>query len=94
MAVEDIGARRLAGLIPDRYRDRLGLASSINPCAQRGRPSHEATRRLAVSRDLKPFHDLHTTLELDEPVISNRNLRAPKGGTVLASNPVRNDPDR
>jgi hypothetical protein len=37
MAVEDIGARRLAGLIPDRYRDRLGLASSINQCAQ-GRP--------------------------------------------------------
>jgi hypothetical protein len=29
MAVEDIGARRLAEVdTPDRYRDRLGLASS------------------------------------------------------------------
>ena len=33
--MEDIGARRLAGLIPDRYRGRLGLASSINLCALR-----------------------------------------------------------
>ena len=85
MAVEDIGARRLAGLIPDRYRDRLGLASSINQCAQR-RPAtrdNPASRRESDAR--KPFHDLHTTLELDEPAISNRKQRADnhRGGSVF-----------
>jgi hypothetical protein len=45
--VEDIGARRLAGLIPDRYRDRLGLASSINLCARRRPPTR--TRQPGIS---------------------------------------------
>jgi hypothetical protein len=94
--VEDIGARRLAGLIP-RPLSRPAWAGKFDQ-SMRPAPapphSNEATRRLVASRTLKPFHDLHTTLELDEPAISNRNLQAPKGGTVLASNPVRNDPDR
>ena len=93
--MEDIGGRRLAGLIP-RPLSRPARAGKFD---QPMRPalaahSHEATRHLVASRALKPFHDVHTTLELDKLTISNRNLRAPRGGRVLASNPVRNGHDR
>ena len=77
MAVEGIGARRSAGLIP-RSLSRPAWAGKFDrpmrppPAAH----SNEATRHFVASQTLKPFHDLHTTLELDERAIGNRNLRA------------------
>ena len=57
MAVEDIGAGRLSGVDPpDRYRDRLGLASSINlmGAAPAAHP-HKATRHLGGERRSRTF---------------------------------------
>lgn len=66
--MEDIGAGRLAGLIP-RPLSRPAWAGKFDQ-PMRAAPAahpHKATRHLVASGDLEPFHDQHSTLERNEP---------------------------